>query len=88
MGSTHVLYIEANPSVYERLQANIESRDNKRAKISMLNRAVSDAPGTLELHLASFDQSSSLLPMSCTERSTHRCSPVAGSPYRPVGLTM
>ena len=63
MGSTHVLYIEANPSVYERLQANIESRDNKRAKISMLNRAVSDAPGTLELHLASFDQSSSLLPM-------------------------
>ena len=63
MGSPHVLYIEANPAVYQRLQANIEARHNKRAKISMLNRAVSDAPGTLELHLASFDQSSSLLPM-------------------------
>lgn len=63
MGVPHVLYVEANPAVFERLEVNINERPDKKCQVTLLNRAISDAPGTLELHLASFDQSSSLLPM-------------------------
>jgi FkbM family methyltransferase len=59
MGVERVLYIEANPEVFERLQIKIAEFPNVQA----VNCAVSDRNGTLNLHVTSMDQSSSILPL-------------------------
>jgi len=59
MGVTQTVFIEANPAVYARLV--VAMRD--RRDVITVNRAIDDAVGRATLHLASFDQSSSLLPM-------------------------
>lgn len=55
-----VVFIEANPEVFARLSAAMRERPN----VLTVQRAVSDRAGKLRFHLASFDQSSSLLPMA------------------------
>ncbi|MEZ2238927.1 FkbM family methyltransferase [Microcoleus sp.] len=57
MGAQKVLFVEANPSVFERLQANIADYPNVEA----VNCAIADRNGTIDLHVTSFDQSSSIL---------------------------
>ncbi len=57
MGAHKVLFVEANPSVFERLQANIAVYPNVEA----VNCAIADRNGTVDLHVTSFDQSSSIL---------------------------
>ncbi len=57
MGAQKVLFVEANPSVFERLQANIADYPNVEA----VNCAIVDRNGTIDLHVTSFDQSSSIL---------------------------
>ncbi|WP_293336591.1 FkbM family methyltransferase [Microcoleus sp. CAWBG58] len=57
MGAQKVLFVEANPSVFERLQANIAVYPNVEA----VNCAIADRNGTIDLHVTSFDQSSSIL---------------------------
>jgi len=57
MGAQKVLFVEANPSVFERLQANIADYPNVEA----VNCAIGDRNGTIDLHVTSFDQSSSIL---------------------------
>jgi|GEM_PF-981914 methyltransferase, FkbM family len=59
MGAQKVLFVEANPAVFERLQANIADRPNVQA----VNCAISNKNGTINLHVTSFDQSSSILPL-------------------------
>ncbi|MEG5041801.1 MULTISPECIES: FkbM family methyltransferase [unclassified Microcoleus] len=59
MGVQRVLYIEANPEVFERLQIKIAEFPNVQA----VNCAVSDRNGTVNLHVTSMDQSSSILPL-------------------------
>lgn len=57
MGVQNVLFVEANPVVFERLQANLAAVPNVR----VANCAISDRDGTIDLHVTSFDQSSSIL---------------------------
>lgn len=57
MGVQNVLFVEANPVVFERLQANLAAVPNVR----LANCAISDRNGTVDLHVTSFDQSSSIL---------------------------
>lgn len=57
MGAQKVLFVEANPTVFERLQANIADYRNVEA----VNCAIGDRNGTIDLHVTSFDQSSSIL---------------------------
>jgi FkbM family methyltransferase len=57
MGVQKVLFVEANPVVFERLQANIAGVPNVQA----VNCAVSNENGTLNLRVTSNDQSSSIL---------------------------
>jgi FkbM family methyltransferase len=57
MGAQKVLFVEANPSVFERLQANIAVYPN----VESVNCAIADRNGTIDLHVTSFDQSSSIL---------------------------
>lgn len=59
MGVERVLFVEANPVVFERLQAKIAGFPNVEA----LNYAVSNHNGTVALHITSIDQSSSILPL-------------------------
>ena len=59
LGAQQVVFVEANPKVYQRLAARLEGRRDVRC----VHLAVGAAPGKALLHLASFDQSSSLLPM-------------------------
>jgi len=59
MGVQRVLYIEANPEVFERLQLRIAEFPNVQA----VNCAASDRNGTVNLHVTSMDQSSSILPL-------------------------
>ena len=59
LGARNVVFVEANPEVYRRLASRLASRDD----VHCVQRAVGAAPGKALLHLASFDQSSSLLPM-------------------------
>lgn len=59
LGVQKVLFIEANPVVFERLQANIAETPNVQAA----NFAISNQNGTVKLHVTSFDQSSSILPL-------------------------
>jgi FkbM family methyltransferase len=60
MRAERVLFIEANPVVYARLVTAMRGRLN----VTCINRAISDSSGKVQLHLASFDQSSSLLPLA------------------------
>lgn len=57
MGVQNVLFVEANPVVFDRLQANLAAVPNVR----VANCAISDRNGTVDLHVTSFDQSSSIL---------------------------
>lgn len=59
LGIQHVLLIEANPMVYEKLCANIGTHPH----VKTVNCAISDQNGIVELHITSFDQSSSILPL-------------------------
>ncbi|OIP72569.1 MAG: hypothetical protein AUK43_02835 [Oscillatoriales cyanobacterium CG2_30_40_61] len=59
MGAQRVLFIEANPTVFERLQTNIAQYPNVQA----VNYAISHENGTVTLRVTSFDQSSSILPL-------------------------
>lgn len=59
MGVEKILFIEANPVVFERLQANMAAYANVQA----VNCAISDRNGTIDLRVTSFDQSSSILPL-------------------------
>jgi len=59
MGAQKILFIEANPAVFERLQANLAGYPNVQA----VNCAISDRNGTINLHVTSYDQSSSILPL-------------------------
>jgi FkbM family methyltransferase len=59
LGAKAVLFVEANPAVHARLAAAMAGRPG----VITVSRAISDRPGRVTMHLASFDQSSSLLPM-------------------------
>lgn len=59
IGAKSVVFIEANPVVFERLVANTKHRND----VTTIQRAVADQGGPVTLHLASFDQSSSILPL-------------------------
>jgi FkbM family methyltransferase len=57
MGVQKVLFVEANPVVFERLEANLTGVSNVQA----VNCAVSNQNGTINLRVTSMDQSSSIL---------------------------
>lgn len=57
MGAQKVLFVEANPAVFERLQANLTGMPD----VLSVNCAIGDRNGTVDLHVTSFDQSSSIL---------------------------
>ncbi len=59
MGVEKVLFIEANPTVFERLQQNVAQFENVQA----VNYAIAHENGTINLRVTSFDQSSSILPL-------------------------
>ncbi len=59
MGVEQIIFIEANPAVYGRLQAKVSGVPGVR----VINCAISDQDGTATLHITSMDQSSSLLPL-------------------------
>jgi FkbM family methyltransferase len=54
-----IVFIEANPTVYERLVGTISGTPHVMA----VNCAISDVNGTVTLHVTSMDQSSSILPL-------------------------
>ena len=59
MGVEKVLFIEANPKVFERLKKKIAGIPNVQAA----NCAISNKCGSVTLHVTSMDQSSSILPL-------------------------
>ncbi|WP_445176620.1 FkbM family methyltransferase [Microcoleus sp.] len=59
MGVQRVLFVEANPAVFERLKTNIAGFPN----VVAVNCAVSNINGTSTLYVTSMDQSSSILPL-------------------------
>ncbi|MEG4352128.1 FkbM family methyltransferase [Microcoleus sp. LAD1_D3] len=59
MGVQRVLFVEANPAVFERLKTNIAGFPHVLA----VNCAVSNINGTSTLYVTSMDQSSSILPL-------------------------
>jgi FkbM family methyltransferase len=59
MGINRILFIEANPSVFERLKINVANIPEARA----LNYAISDRNDFITLHVTSMDYSSSILPL-------------------------
>lgn len=59
LGMEPIVLVEANPAVYQRLVQGVGGQPG----VMTVQRAISDHAGQVELHLASFDQSSSLLPM-------------------------
>jgi FkbM family methyltransferase len=59
LGMEPIVLVEANPAVYQRLIQGVGGQPG----VITVQRAISDRAGQVELHLASFDQSSSLLPM-------------------------
>jgi FkbM family methyltransferase len=59
MGIKNILFIEANPEVFEKLRENIKDFPNVRA----VNFAISNKNGTISFHVTSFDQCSSILPL-------------------------
>jgi FkbM family methyltransferase len=64
LGAERVVFIEANPQVHARLAAAMRTRPG----VICVQRALSDRAGILQPHLASFDQSSSLLPLALHRR--------------------
>lgn len=62
-GFEKILFIEANPAVFEKLRMNACDA----AGVTVVNRAVTDHAGPIRLNVTSFDQSSSILPLA-----THR----------------
>lgn len=59
MGFEKILYIEANPSVFARLKANVSDKPG----VIIAQSAISDREGETQLHVMSMDQSSSILPL-------------------------
>ncbi|MEG3896269.1 MULTISPECIES: FkbM family methyltransferase [unclassified Microcoleus] len=64
MGVQRVLFVEANPAVFERLKTNIAGFPNVLA----VNCAISNINGTSTLYVTSMDQSSSILPLKEHQR--------------------
>lgn len=60
MGIQSVLFIEANPTVHDRLSRRLDGVPGVR----VIHRAITDREGTVMLRVASFDQSSSVLPLA------------------------
>ncbi len=60
MGFSKVLFVEANPAVFERLQSRISDAPGVR----LINRAVLDKEGPVTFHVTNFDQSSSILALA------------------------
>jgi FkbM family methyltransferase len=56
-GFQKILFIEANPEVFEKLRKNVADA----AGVTAVNRAVVDKAGPIQLNVTSFDQSSSVL---------------------------
>ena len=54
-----LLFIEANPPVFERLKANVAGAPD----IDIVNCAITNENGVASLHVTSMDQSSSILPL-------------------------
>lgn len=59
MGASPVVFVEANPRVFERLRQKIAGAKD----VAAVNCAISDREGTVELRVNSHDLSSSLLPL-------------------------
>ncbi len=59
MGINRILFIEANPSVFERLKINVA----KVPEVRVLNYAISDRNDFITLYVTSLDASSSILPL-------------------------
>ncbi len=59
LGISKIIFIEANPTVFERLKANIEMS----ADIQVVNCAISNQNGEVKLYVNSMGQSSSILPL-------------------------
>lgn len=59
MGVNKVLFVEANPTVFKRLEEKVGKIPNVQA----VNCAISDKCGSVTLHVTSMDQSSSILPL-------------------------
>ena len=59
MGVERILYIEANPTVFERLQKKVINHPSVQAVCC----AIGKENGTVTLHITSMDQSSSILPL-------------------------
>jgi FkbM family methyltransferase len=57
MGLAAILFIEANPAVFARLEANVGAADG----VVLANVAITDHVGPVALHVTSGDQSSSIL---------------------------
>ncbi len=62
-GFQKILFIEANPAVFEKLRMNT----NDAVGVTVVNRAVTDKAGLIRLNVTNFDQSSSILSLG-----THR----------------
>lgn len=59
MGLKHILMIEANPEVYQRLK----NKTRALPSVITVNCAITNHNGQGQLHVTSFDQSSSLFPL-------------------------
>lgn len=59
MGFNRILFVEANPNVFIRLQANVAAFPQVKA----VQCAISERNGTEVLHVTNFDASSSILPL-------------------------
>ena len=59
MGVADALFIEANPAVFARLQAAMGTPPG----VTLANVAIAASDGPVTLHVTSFDQSSSILPL-------------------------
>ena len=53
----HVCFVEANPDLAARLRDKFKGRDD----VTVVENAIADQPGTMQFHITSMDQSSSLL---------------------------
>jgi FkbM family methyltransferase len=59
LGVQKILFVEANPAVYQRLLMAVSGIEG----VVAANCAISDTNGTVTLHVTSMDQSSSILPL-------------------------
>ncbi|BCS55957.1 hypothetical protein GSbR_13200 [Geobacter sp. SVR] len=59
MGIQQVVFIEANPDIYQKLSANVKEVPG----VIAVHCAISDQNGTVDLRVTSMDQSSSILPL-------------------------